>query len=86
MPKLSKQIKNSELSAAVDLLERGRKAMTRQEWEKGETQEAWNRAVGTFFAVLEIQLECDKAQEAVAARRRDLVEARTEALREEADL
>lgn len=60
MPKLSKQIKNSELSAAVDLLERGRKAITRQEWEKGETQEAWDRAVGTFFAALKAQLDYEK--------------------------
>ena len=64
MPKLSKRINDSELSAAIDLLERGRKAMIRQEWEKGETQEAWDRAVGMFFAVMEVQLECDKAQEA----------------------
>jgi len=60
MPKLSKQIKDSELSAAVDLLERGRKAMTRREWEPGETQEAWDRAVATFFAALKAQLDYEK--------------------------
>ncbi len=60
MPKLSKQIKDSELSAAVDLLERGRATMARQEWEKGETQEAWDRAVATFFATLKAQLDYEK--------------------------
>jgi len=65
--KLSKRIKDAELRAAVDLLERGRKAMIRREWEPGETQEAWDRSVGTFFSILKIQLECDKAQEATNA-------------------
>ena len=68
MPKLSKRIKDSELSAAVDLLERGRKTMTRQEWEKGETQEAWDRAVGMFFAVLKVQLDYEQKQEASHAQ------------------
>lgn len=54
--KLAKRIKQEELRTAVELLERGRKAMLRQEWEKGETQEAWDRSVATFFACLKAQL------------------------------
>lgn len=58
--KLSKRLSQPELSAAVDLLERGRATMTRQEWEKGETQEAWDRAVATFFAALKAHLDYEK--------------------------
>ncbi len=58
--KLPKRIKHAELSTAVDLLERGRRAMTRHEWEEGETQEAWDGAVGTFLAVLKAQLDYEE--------------------------
>ena len=58
--KLAKRIHQTELRTAVELLDRGRKALLRQEWEKGETQEAWDRAVATFFAVLKAQLDYEQ--------------------------
>jgi len=61
--KLSKRIKHSDLSMAVALLERGRAAMVRHEWEQGETQEEWRRVVGNFFAILSAQLEYEEELE-----------------------
>lgn len=60
--KLSKRLSQPELSAAVDLLERGRKAIARHEWEQGETQEAWDIAVGAFLSVLKAQLDYEQEQ------------------------
>lgn len=51
------------LRDAAKLLRRGQKAIERQEWEKGETEQEWYHAAGMFTAFVELdaKLSADAA-------------------------
>lgn len=53
-----------DLQQAVILLKRGQKAMIRHEWEQGETQDAWGRAVDEYLSELSARLSYERKEAA----------------------
>lgn len=49
-----------DLQQAVMLLKRGQKTVERHEWEQGETEEAWSRAVSNYLSALSARLEYER--------------------------